>query len=165
MIEGERVERFWAKVDRRGPDDCWVWTAATDTTGYGRFNIGGGTIRPAHVVAYTLTVGPIPDGYDLDHQCHNADTSCAGGSSCPHRRCVNPAHLEPATRAVNLKRGRRGKAKRLFACRRGHPYTDESTYVGKDGKRTCRRCGAERAYAKRHGLRFDPAFPRCEDAA
>ena len=24
-MEGTLEERFWAKVDKRGPDDCWDW--------------------------------------------------------------------------------------------------------------------------------------------
>ena len=29
-------ERFWEKVDRRGPDECWPWTAYSDRYGYFR---------------------------------------------------------------------------------------------------------------------------------
>ena len=45
----ERVAaRFWAKVNKDGPipahhpelGPCWIWTAATDPKGYGRFGIG-----------------------------------------------------------------------------------------------------------------------------
>lgn len=86
-------------------DECWMWTASLTSRGYGQVWIGGKN-RRAHRVIYELFNGPIPDGLDLDHLCHNADDSCPGGTSCPHRACVRPSHQEPATRAVNLQRGR-----------------------------------------------------------
>lgn len=46
-------------------------------------------MRSAHRTAYELFVGPIPEGLELHHQCRN-------------RGCVNPDHLEPATRQENL---------------------------------------------------------------
>ena len=58
----------------------------------------------AHVVAYEFTVGPVPDGLDLDHMCHNADPTCPGGRACLHRRCCNPGHLLPSTRSENMTR-------------------------------------------------------------
>jgi hypothetical protein len=48
-------ERFWTKVDKRGPGECWPWLESTKPAGYG--NCEG---RPAHRVAYELLVGPIP---------------------------------------------------------------------------------------------------------
>ena len=35
------IERFWAKVDKRGPDDCWEWTGRRYEHGYGNFWAGG----------------------------------------------------------------------------------------------------------------------------
>jgi len=64
--------------------------------------------RLAHRIAYQLVVGPIPDGLVLDHLCHTRDPDCADNANCPHRRCVNPAHLEPVTRRENIARGRGG---------------------------------------------------------
>lgn len=92
-------ERFWVKVDKAGPwslwhrapGQCWVWTAAT-TEGYGRFHLTGRTLVLAHRFSYETTVGPVPDGLDLDHVCRR-------------RICINPAHLEPVTRQINLLRG------------------------------------------------------------
>jgi hypothetical protein len=84
-------ERFWAKVDRLGPEECWMWLASTNSKGYGKFGQGGKT-RPAHRVAYELVKGPIPEGMVLDHLCQR-------------RRCVNPSHLEPVTSHVNTERG------------------------------------------------------------
>lgn len=34
------IERFLNKVDSRGPDECWEWTASTDKDGYGQFSLG-----------------------------------------------------------------------------------------------------------------------------
>lgn len=95
-------DRFWTKVDKT--DGCWLWTGAL-SNGYGQVGIAGGaTTEYAHRWAYEQLVGAIPRGMQLDHLCHNADASCPGGASCAHRRCVNPAHLEPVTNVENMRR-------------------------------------------------------------
>lgn len=73
-------ERFWSKVDRRGPDECWEWQAYRDQSGYGRFTPTDRNQQPAHRVAWELTHGPIPDGMFVCHHCDNPP-------------CCNPTHL------------------------------------------------------------------------
>lgn len=137
-------ERFWSKVDRREPDDCWPWTGSHVSGGYGNFWDGAKVVY-AHRWAYQHFVGPIPEGLDIDHLCHNADTGCAGGWACPHRPCVNfLTHLEPASRSLNLARGQAGRWLAAVQaakthCPQGHPYDEANTYWwGKH--RHCRTC-------------------------
>lgn len=83
---------------------CWIWRHVNDgDDGYGKVWIAGRRVG-AHVAVYELLVGPVPEGWQLDHLCHDPKT-CAGGSTCIHRRCVNPAHLEPVVHAENCRRG------------------------------------------------------------
>lgn len=139
-------ERFWVKVDRRGPDECWPWLASV-SKGYGIIMIPEGPTRPAHRVAYEMEVGPIPPGLQIDHVCHTRAVErgeCTGGDSCIHRRCVNPAHLEVVTHAENGARSVQGRKPR---CHRGHPFDEANTYYTKPGnnvRRICRRCHADR---------------------
>lgn len=136
-------ERFWTKVDVRGPDECWLWIAGKFSVGYGAFVLNGKT-RGAHCVAYELLVGPIPEGLQLDHLCHNADSSCPGGKECQHRRCVNPAHLEAVPRRTNILRGSAPSAAngRKTHCVNGHALTPENVYMRKrqSGGRSCKEC-------------------------
>lgn len=146
----KRIEVFWSRVTKT--ETCWFWTGGTQSDGYGEF--WDGTRRvPAHRYAYRLEHGDLPDSRDLDHTCHNFDIACNRGRDCPHRRCVNPAHLEPVTTQVNIQRGRLGYLNLGKShCPQGHPYDAQNTYVYK-GSRYCRACRAEgqRNYRQRQG--------------
>lgn len=130
-------ESFWRRVVA-GPDGCWVWAGALTGAGYAQLSDRlTHPTRLAHLAAYERLVGPIPEGMQLDHTCHTRDVSCSGGK-CLHRRCVNPAHLEPVTRRVNLLRGRSPAARAAVAetCSEGHPFDA----VKADGTRDCTVC-------------------------
>ncbi len=85
-------ERFDAKVDKTG--ECWRWTAGTSRAGYGMFRDEEQRQVYTHRWSYARHVGPIPEGMEIDHLCHD-------------RSCVNPAHLRLATRKQNQE-NRRG---------------------------------------------------------
>lgn len=134
-------ERFDSKLTP-GPGDCWGWSAAHfKKTGYALFCVrcADGKWRPtvAHRVAYELYRAEIPPGLELDHLCRN-------------HGCVNPWHLEPVTRAVNMARGMLPTA--VFArenrCARGHEMTVENTITRPNGKRECRTCARARDNAR-----------------
>lgn len=131
---GTIESRFWAKVDKSG--ECWLWTASTDSHGYGQYRNRG-----AHRVAFEWEVGEVPQGMELDHLCHTLDEECLG-RRCIHRRCVNPAHLEPVTPTENQLRSRvsfSGVNAAKTECVRGHEFTEENTRVVA-GKRICQEC-------------------------
>lgn len=121
---------------------CWLWQGTLHRNGYGSLKVGGrnGVRIYAHRLAYELFAGQIPEGLELDHLCRN-------------RRCVNPAHLEPVTRSVNTLRGigplmlgAINGAKQ--ACKNGHAFDEENTYLRPGGGRTCRECQRERRSAR-----------------
>lgn len=74
------LERFEAKVSPEPNTGCWLWTAAADDLGYGRFTMPPARTVLAHRASWMLYRGPIPPGRFV---CHHCDMPC----------CVNPAHL------------------------------------------------------------------------
>lgn len=142
------ANRHFSEVSELATDGCWPWPGYINERGYGYTTIAG-RFRRAHRVSYERFNGPIPAGMTVDHICHNLDPTCPGRAGCPHRRCVNPRHLDLVTEAMNRRRARESRA----ACRHGHPRTEANTYVGPDGRRTCRECtrigGARRRAAKK----------------
>lgn len=139
-------DRFWPRVDRSsGHDACWPWIGTMESTGNG-YGVGS-----PHRKAYEKTVGPIPEGLELDHVCHTVDLKCPGGDICMHRRCCNPRHLEPVTPAENVRR----MAARRTSCPQGHPWTEGNIYWY-GGARCCRQCNRDKARANYDKVRVGP---------
>ena len=110
---------------------CWLWLGVIKNNGYGTLGVKRGQkwmTQHAHRVSYEVAHGSIPAGADLDHKCRN-------------RACVNPQHLEPVSRSVNLSRSplmRRSMARKT-QCPKGHPYSG----INNRGQRICHHCLAE----------------------
>lgn len=145
-INGTPEQRFWPRVDKHGPlpshrpdlGPCWLWTTTASTTnGYPQFRHGRRMVL-AYRFAYETIVGPIPDGLQLDHLCHN-QSGCEGGPDCLHRKCVNPGHLEPVTNDENA--ARRAGMHYAPMCRAGlHKMIENNVRITDIGLRICRTC-------------------------
>lgn len=103
LAVGTIEEKFWSFVDVGEPGECWRWNGAPSGNGYAFFYVDNRHIY-AHRFSWELANGPIPKGLVVDHRCHNDDQACPSGKGCPHRTCVNPAHLEPVTHRLNIQR-------------------------------------------------------------
>src|SRR5262245_29436779 len=95
-------------------ETCWLWLLSR-TGGYGAF-WHQGTMQRAHIYAWTLEHGPVPEGFELDHLCRV-------------KHCVRAEHLEVVTHRENVRRGQSittiNAAK--VACPWGHPYDEKNT--------------------------------------
>lgn len=86
------IERFDSLSDSflfrvRFTDDCWVWAGPKDGFGHGSLQFKPYKSK-AHRYSYETYVGPIPEAYEIDHQCRNPS-------------CVRPSHLKAVTHAGN----------------------------------------------------------------
>lgn len=151
-LRGTPEERFLASIEVH-TGGCWIWTNVVGMYGYGQHSVDRRSVT-AHRWAYEHYVGPIPENITLDHLCHTRDESCRGGPGCLHRRCVNPAHLEPVTMRENLSRSSNAPATlntQKTHCPQGHAYAGDNLVIDEKGRRRCRDCGRWRAreYARR----------------
>lgn len=123
-------------------DGCWLWSGQLDRDGYGRVYVAQQGRPPktimAHRYVYLSLSEPIPDGLQLDHLCRV-------------RACVNPAHLEPVTRAENMRR----RSASQTHCKLGHEFNSANTYMRPSGHRQCRRCNRS-AVARYAGRKRKP---------
>lgn len=89
LYDDKTIARFWSKVARRGPDDCWDWTASRVTDGYGEFRLNKPRRKcRTHVFSYEIHKGTTNGLY----VCH----------SCDRPPCCNPAHLWLGTNRDNI---------------------------------------------------------------
>jgi hypothetical protein len=139
------MSRFFGKhadkIAFAGPDDCWLWTAATSGNGYGQVKARG-KMRQAHREAYEDEHGPCSaDGLVVRHRC---DTPL----------CVNPDHLEIGTHADNS-RDRVGRGRHVSCKGSGHSNSklDEADVLAIRAEYVsgCREHGT-RALGRRYGV-------------
>lgn len=121
-MKPDDYQRFMQKVEKT--EGCWLWRAATDSKGYGRFSVGpshkpDGSRRnsmvAAHRASYEHANGPIPEGpgfhgYCVLHRCDNP-------------ACVRPDHLFLGTNADNV-RDMDSKGRRVNAQHRGEDHAN-----------------------------------------
>jgi len=130
-------------------DECWTGLGHEHGNGYRRIWIGGRK-HYLHRASYEFFAEQALGAAFVDHTCHNVDRTCAGGATCPHRACWNPAHLEAVTNEVNILRGmsppaRNSRKEKCPAC--GAGYTPDGRY------RRCRACRQrKRKDTKRLGI-------------
>jgi len=144
-------ERFWEKVEFSS-NGCWLYLGAKKGFDYARLRDGENFVS-AHRWAYERYVGPIPEGMELGHTCHDADLDCRDIRKCFHRRCVNfIEHLKPMTPSANVRAATGRSLAAINAskteCKFGHAL-EPNPYV--PGTRWCRLCHNE--VSRRHNQR------------
>ena len=85
----DRIKQLEKFISKTGDTDCWNWTGAITSTGYGKIKVQYKT-KLAHRHSYELLVGPIDTGLFILHSCDN-------------KLCVNPEHLRQGTQSENIK--------------------------------------------------------------
>lgn len=147
------TDRFWKKVIKKGPDECWPWIGYRTPLGYGMIGYNK-TIIPASRASWLLHHGELPDVL----VCHR----------CDHPWCVNPAHLFIGTFTDNNRdRAQKGRSatkengkwlggqprKRLAYCKSGrHEMTTDNARL-RGTKRVCHACAMERQRKRRAACR------------
>lgn len=128
MMPQSSEDKFWMRVEKRQPDECWKWKGPISKKGYGVFNYGKNVVG-AHRVHFLMN-GLIHKDMVVDHVCRN-------------RACVNPRHLRLVTHrqnaienSVSFSAVNAAKKK----CVRGHALVGESVRIRDSAKGPIREC-------------------------
>lgn len=128
---------FWKRIEMT--DGHWLWTGYMNRGGYGTACMNRAKYY-AHRVFYTVFIGPIPEGLQIDHLCRV-------------KNCVNPEHLEAVTIYENISRVSEEARARKEYCLQEHSQDANNHYLTSDGRRRCNQCRTEYMRRYRHSLK------------
>ena len=144
LTESDR-ERFAAKIAVAAPCDCWPWTGARTSTGYGSFWLNRRAVVASRLVLETKLGRPLSNGAVACHTCDNP-------------QCCNPSHLWEGSQSDNVRDARskgRLAGQLLTHCRHGHPlsgsnltYSTQSSGLPQRRCRECQRATDRRKYRR-----------------
>jgi hypothetical protein len=139
-LSDESTSRFWSRVDRRGPDECWPWTVGgRGVAGRASFYVGG---RNVPAPRYALLASGVFPQTRPRHACHK----------CDNPPCCNPAHLWWGTNAENMRDAAQKKRlvnTRKTHCPKGHPLSGKNVRIIRGTQRRCGQCTVDRQRARR----------------
>lgn len=154
-------EQLKKVIDRIQPqaNGCWWYPSVVNQRGYAATRIGWPVTKGAsiHRLSWIYYKGDIPEGMVIDHLCHDVNT-CEGGTTCEHRRCVNPDHLQLVTAPVNNAKTVRVLKFRTH-CKNGHELKDNTyKYATRQGVRfACHTCKKEQTRTNQRKYRAQKA--------
>lgn len=100
------TEKFWSRVQRGDPDECWPWSGSKQKSGYGDLRFQRKLLR-AHRVAFILINGAIAKSDQVLHECDNPP-------------CCNPNHLFVGNPKINsddkIRKGRHAFGERAHGA-------------------------------------------------
>lgn len=121
VLSERDAARFWSRVSRGGPDDCWPWQGGAYSNGYPRFCVQMGNFVATRI-AYQVHTGQDPGDLFVCHSCDNPP-------------CCNPAHLFLGSHLENV---RDAVAKGRNDCGRGDRHgarTHPERFLGRFERR------------------------------
>lgn len=113
-------------LERNHAVDCVECIEGYEWAGGYRRIVRNGRMVYAHRWSYEQAYGPIPDGLEIGHLCHNP-------------KCWEPTHLRAMTHAENMAMRR----ERQTHCKYGHPLSGDNMTIS-TGRRRCKTCARER---------------------
>jgi len=92
MATKNTPEKFWSRVRRGAPNDCWEWQGSKTSGGYGNLTWHGVPVQ-AHRVAYFLARGGISPATHFRQAGAAKRYRRFVLHKCDNRPCCNPDHL------------------------------------------------------------------------